>query len=70
MVIYHYHKFLANQARMLNEKSIINFLGVLFISGCQTTYLTKDGEELVGNSVIGYLELANCSLRIVKLVQL
>ena len=36
-------------------KKILLILGVLFISGCQTTYLTKNGEELVGNSVIGCL---------------
>ena len=36
-------------------KKVLLILGVLFISGCQTTYLTSDGEELVGNSVIGCL---------------
>ena len=50
-------------------KKVLLILGVLFISGCQTTYLTSDGEELVGNSVIGCLAM-NCSLRTVKLVQL
>mgnify|MGYP001213857990 FL=1 len=36
-------------------KKLLLAFAIVFISGCQTTYLTSDGEELVGNSVLGCL---------------
>ena len=34
-------------------KKILGTLVIILLAGCQTAYLSKDGERLLGNSVIG-----------------